>query len=137
MAKQKPKISKDYCFRRHSTYTDSQKTELKSRNNFFLGPMEFKLKNTNPKLEVTCDASISQKKDIMCTNMCRLQGVSVSVYPCVSGISCKSFYISRPTMCQTLWKCGSTQNNRISPQTDDKVFWFSRNSLQNTSIQPA
>ena len=48
---------------------------LKSRNDFFLGPMEFKLeKNTNPKLEVTCDASISQKKDIMCTNMCRLQG---------------------------------------------------------------
>ena len=73
----------------------------------------------------------------MCTNMRRLDPIGVSVYPCVSGISCKSFYISGPTMCQTLWNCGSTQNNRFSPQTEDKGFWFSRNSLQNKSIQPA
>ena len=32
---------------------------IEVKNEFFLGTMEFKLKNTNPKLEVTCDASVS------------------------------------------------------------------------------
>ena len=66
------------------------KDRIEVQKQFLLRTNGVQAKKTliNPKLEVTCDASTSQKKDIMCTNMCRLQGVSVSVYPCVSGISC-------------------------------------------------
>ena len=68
---------------------------LKSRNDFFLGPMQFKLeKNTNPKLEVTCDASISQKKDIMCTNMCRLYIRGIGVSMCLRHFMQKLLHIS-------------------------------------------
>ena len=105
------------------------KDRFEVKKHFVFVPMEVSLKTANPKLEATCAAWISHKKDALCTNVYRFYGATL----CLRQFTQK--FLDIPTKYQALssitklWLNTICQNNRISTQTKDKGFWFSNNSL--------
>ena len=92
------------------------------------------IKKTNPKLEATCAAWISHKKDTLCTNVYQLCGAS--------GNSHKIFYTFHhiPTKYETWRNCGSTLYVKILkslPKQKTTDFLILREVKKNNLIQPA